>query len=413
MRHRAARVIVFLLAAGCVAAAGYLIASTARLIVAERSAERVAEGQAHEAALLLERLRTAQQSYVAEGQGPDYWMKRVADTHATLERTLAGLAANAGAEPARAAAARGTALLGQHRRLDERARAYIADRQRLMASDLIFTESSGTVAEIARAVDQARTEGRTASDARIAALSQQQVYVLAAAAAFVLAAALLLVVPARPAPPRDTREALRALLNEGSPAGNVMLRAERAPSPSPGVPPPPVVRVEEAAGPGPQTAPGSHAAAVDLSATARLCAELARVGDASDLPPLLERAALVLGASGIIVWVADRSGASLFPLLAHGYPPQVLARMGSIARDADNAAAAAYRQSDLRTVPAQGTLPGALVAPIVTPQGCVGVLAAEMRNGAERDDTARAVAAILAAQLATFVTAVPTTQEAE
>jgi hypothetical protein len=152
---------------------------------------------------------------------------------------------------------------------------------------------------------------------------------------------------------------------------------------------------------------------VDLSATARLCAELARVGDASDLPPLLERAALVLGASGIIVWVADRSGASLFPLLAHGYPPQVLARMGSIARDADNAAAAAYRQSDLRTVPAQGTLPGALVAPIVTPQGCVGVLAAEMRNGAERDDTARAVAAILAAQLATFVTAVPTTQEAE
>ena len=411
MSHHAARVIVFLLAVACVAGAGYLVATTETRIVAERGAERVAEGHAHEAALLLERLRTAQQSYVAEGQGPDYWMKRVADTHATLERTLAGLAANASAERARAAAGRGAELLGQHRRLDERARAYIADGQRLMASDLIFTESSGTVAEIARAIDQARTEQRTTADARIAALTDQQIYVLAAAAAIILVVALLLVVPARPARPRDTREALRALLNDGAPAGSVMLRGERAPPPSPSVPPP-VVRVEEPVRPEPQAA-GSLASSVDLSATARLCADLARVGDASDLPPLLERAALALDASGLIVWVADRSGASLFPLLAHGYPPTVLARMGSIARDADNAAAAAYRQGELRTVPAHGALPGALVAPIVTAAGCVGVLAAEMRNGGERDDTARAVVAILAAQLATFVTAVPTAQEAE
>ena len=87
--------------------------------------------------------------------------------------------------------------------------------------------------------------------------------------------------------------------------------------------------------------------------------------------------------------------------------------MGSIARDADNAAAAAYRHGDVRTVPAQGTLPGGLVAPIITGQGCVGVLAAEMRQGAERDDSAQAVAAILAAQLATFVTVLPAPQEAE
>jgi hypothetical protein len=413
MSHRAARVIVFLLAVTCVAAAAYLLATTETRIVAERSAEHVAEGQAHEAALLLERLRTAQQSYVAEGQGPDYWMTRVADTHAMLERTLAGLAANASADRARVAAARATDLLGQHRRLDERARAYIGEGQRLMASDVIFTESSGTVAEIARAVDQARTEQRTASDARIGDLARQQVYVLAAAAAIVLVLALLLIAPARPAPPQDTRQALRALMNEGAPAGGVLLRPDRAAPPPPSAPPAPPVRIEEAAGPEPSSTPGSVASGVDLSATARLCAELARVGDASDLPPLLERAALVLGASGLIVWVADRSGASLFPLLAHGYPPKVLARMGSIARGADNAAAAAYRHGDIRTVPAQGTLPGALVAPIITAQGCVGVLAVEMRNGGERNDTAQAVAAIVAAQLATFVTAVPTAQETE
>jgi hypothetical protein len=337
-------------------------------------------------------------------------MKRVADTHATLEHTLAALAADVNAERARAAARHGAELLGQHRRLDQRARAYIADGQRLMASDLIFTESSGTVAELARAIDQARTEARMAAAARIAALTDQQAYVLAAAAAIILVGALLLVVPARPAPPRDTREALRALLNDGAPAGSVMLRSERAQPPAPSVPPTPVARVEEAVRPEPQASAGF---AVDLSATARLCAELARVGDASDVPPLLERAALVLGASGLIVWVADRSGAWLFPLLAHGYPPNVLTRMGSIARDADNAAAAAYRQGELRTVPAHGTLPGALVAPIVTADGCVGVLAAEMLNGGERDGTARAVAAIVAAQLATFVTAVPSTQDVE
>jgi hypothetical protein len=37
----------------------------------------------------------------------------------------------------------------------------------------------------------------------------------------------------------------------------------------------------------------------------------------------------------------------------------------------------------------------------------VGVLAAEMRHGAERHAATQAVAAILAAQLATFVTALP------
>jgi len=105
--------------------------------------------------------------------------------------------------------------------------------------------------------------------------------------------------------------------------------------------------------------------------------------------------------------VADGSGASLFPILAQGYPPSVLARMGSIGRDADNAAAAAYRQGELRTVPAHDSLPGAIVAPIITGQGCVGVLAAEMRHGAERNEAIQAVTAILAAQLATFVTALP------
>jgi len=49
-------------------------------------AERVFEGQAHEAALIVERVRTAQQSYVADGQGVAYWMGKLDDTRAALAR---------------------------------------------------------------------------------------------------------------------------------------------------------------------------------------------------------------------------------------------------------------------------------------------------------------------------------------
>jgi hypothetical protein len=407
MNHRAVRVIVFLLAVASAATGAYLLVALEDTIVAERSAERVFESQAHEAALLVERLRTAQQSYVAAGQGADYWMGKLADTRATLERTLGGLAASATADAARTAADRAAGLVGQHARLDARARTYIGQEQRLMASDLIFTEMSGMTGEIARYTDQARTEQRALADSRIEELRQQQVYVLGAAAALGLLCALLLVARGRSPAPEDTREALRALMNDASPAGSAALRGDPGATSGPLMPPgrsASVIRMAAAGGAAP-------AASVDLAATARLCADLARVGDPAELPRLLERAARILDASGLIVWVADRAGTSLFPILAEGYPPQVLARMGSIGRDADNAAAAAYRQGELRTVPARDSLPGAIVAPIITGDGCVGVLAAEMRHGTEGDEATQAITAILAAQLATFVTAVPAAQE--
>jgi hypothetical protein len=410
MNHRAVRVTVFLLAVASAAAGAYLLVALEDTIVAERSAERVYESQAHEAALLVERLRTAQQSYVAAGQGADYWIGKLADTRATLERTLAGLATSATADGARTAADRAAGLVGQHARLDARARTYISQEQRLMASDLIFTEMSGMTAEIARYTDHARTEQRALADARVAELRQQQTYVLGGAAALGLLCTLLLVARGRSPAPEDTREALRALMNDGSPAGSAALRAQPGTTPGLIVQPGRTASVIPIATAGGGAALAS-AASVDLAATARLCADLARVGDPAELPRLLERAARIIDASGLIVWVADRAGTSLFPILAEGYAPHVIARMGSIGRDADNAAAAAYRQGELRTVPAHDSLPGAIVAPIITGDGCVGVLAAEMRHGTERDEATQAITAILAAQLATFVTAVPAGQD--
>jgi GAF domain-containing protein len=145
---------------------------------------------------------------------------------------------------------------------------------------------------------------------------------------------------------------------------------------------------------------------IDLTKAARVCADLARVLDAGDLPALVTRAADVLKAPGLIVWVADQNGQTLYPLLTHGYQTATLMKMGSLSTDADNATAAAWRTGELRAVPATSDASGALVAPLVTSQGCVGVLAAEVTDGRELRGEVRALATIFAAQLATIVTPV-------
>jgi hypothetical protein len=406
MSHRAVRVFLWLLACAAVGAGAWLVNDIERQVAAARSTARVFEAQAHEGGVLVERLRGAQQAYVAEGQGTAFWMGKVTDAAGQLGQSLGSLERTATADAPRTAARSAADALADFERMDRRAREYVQSGRRLMASDLIFTESIGATTALALAVERARVEQQAASERDVRALQEQQLYVLAGAAAICLTAALFLVPLARPATPQDTREALRALINDGAPAAGVLLRPE-APARNSA----PVIAVTPAAqaAPPPQEPPAPQRPAVDLHATARLCSEMARVLDPADLPRLLEQAAGVLNASGLIVWVADRAGSALFPTLTHGYSPAVLARMSSIPRDADNAAAASWRLGELRTVTAQGQAPGALVTPIVTAEGCVGVLAAETRHGSETDESTRAISRILAAQLATFVTTLPGT----
>jgi GAF domain-containing protein len=146
----------------------------------------------------------------------------------------------------------------------------------------------------------------------------------------------------------------------------------------------------------------------DLAATAQLCADLARVEETRELPGLLARAASVLEASGIIIWMAEGARSELRPVLAHGYSPQALGKMGTLPRDSETATAAAYRAGQLRTVASDTFSNGAIVVPLVTSAGCIGVMAAEVRNGAEAEPAERALATIVAAQLATLITPAPT-----
>ena len=134
---------------------------------------------------------------------------------------------------------------------------------------------------------------------------------------------------------------------------------------------------------------------------ASLCTQLAKVLAIRDVGPLLESAASLLDAIGVVVWLWDPQATALRPALAHGYPDDVVAKMPKVRRDTDNATAASFRTAQTRIVNSTDRTTGAVVVPLLTPDGCVGVFAVELRPGGEQQESVRALAAILAAQLAT------------
>jgi hypothetical protein len=117
------------------------------------------------------------------------------------------------------------------------------------------------------------------------------------------------------------------------------------------------------------------------------------------MPSLLREAARILDAIGLIVWVWDPQASGLRPALTHGYSDQVLAHVPIVRSDAHNATAEAFRSARACTVCGSEHRSGALVVPLITPTGCVGVLAIELQ-GREQSGSVRALATILAAQLA-------------
>lgn len=409
MTSRVVRIALLLSALGALAAGGFVVFNAERSLVDEDGAKTMYDAQARAVAIDLMQLRMAQQGYVAQGQGTDFWMQRAAEHLSRVDRGMASMASDARAEATRTAVQAAKAALEDFRKLDKRARQYVADGQALMASDVVFNESLTAGATVGERVETARASELAAHDNAISALRWRELYAVAGAAAILMIAVLMLA----PAPERevDVISALRALTDSGpklkmdtpTASARVIERPiERPVERAPELYTPPQVPISVA-----PAMPSSSPPPIDLTKAAKICADLARVLDAGDLPGLLTRAADVLKAPGLIVWVADKNGQTLYPLLTHGYPAATLNKMGSLPTDADNATAAAWRTSELRAVPATSEAPGALVAPIVTADGCVGVLAAEVKDGRELRGEVRALATIFAAQLATLVTPLP------
>jgi len=173
------------------------------------------------------------------------------------------------------------------------------------------------------------------------------------------------------------------------------------------------VEGESAADRGPVSAP-SHTSSTsstssttstepNLLAAAHLCTELGRADETGEAAPLLQRAANILDAVGLIVWAWDPQGTELRPALAHGYSDKVLAQLPRVRRDANNATAAAFRSTRTCIVNGSEMASGAVVVPLMTWEGCVGVLAVELQHGGEQRESVRALATIFAAQLAIWI----------
>lgn len=144
-----------------------------------------------------------------------------------------------------------------------------------------------------------------------------------------------------------------------------------------------------------------RAPALDITAVSRLCTAFGRVELADQVSPLLEEAATLLGALGIVVWLPDESASCLKPTLSHGYSRKVAARLPSVDQGADNPTARAFRSAVTVRVCDETT--GALVVPLLGPVGCVGALAVELPRGFEQSPSVEAVAVIVAAMLAPLV----------
>jgi transcriptional regulator with XRE-family HTH domain len=136
-----------------------------------------------------------------------------------------------------------------------------------------------------------------------------------------------------------------------------------------------------------------------------LYVEIDLAGEGHDVSLMLRRAAGLLDAIGLVVWTWDAKESELVPALAHGYSDQVLAQLPTVRSDADNATAAAFRSARTCIVNSSDEAYGAVVVPLMTPSGCVGVFAVELPRGAEQREPVRALTTSLAAQFADLLRA--------
>lgn len=414
MRSRGARLTLLVLFAVTLLTTAFLYWKGESLARAETAALRSFEDQAREGSRALLDMRAAQQAYVAQGQAGEFWPGKVAAGIDSLRGTLAALRSIAASPSTSVEIDSALKTLDDFRQLDRRARGYTGSGQNLLASDLIFGDGLQMTQVIDSKIDQARAGEVAARTAASSTHRTRQAFALAAAAAAATLVVLLLLpqrepdqlpVPAVAAPVQTlgltTPAALDPPMNPEIESWSPPKRLTVVPRPEP---------VAAAAGPTPEreaapatSEPPQMAAHTDFSGVALLCTDLARVIDTQQLPSLLDRASSLLDAKGIILWISDPDGRELNPIVAHGYAPQLVDRLGTISRDAENATAAAFRTSLLQTVQGATGSNGAIAAPLVTPAGCVGVMAAEVRHEGEREESRLAAAAIVAAQLATLV----------
>ena len=375
MRSRAVRLTLSAMAVAALAAAAFFVFNTEQHIAQRHAAALRFEERVRAVDRALTDMRAAQHAYVGAGQSADAWIPKVAGLRGEAASGIDDLRAAAATTDARTSLLEASSTVVELGDVDRRVVDYLKSGQDVMAADVVYSEAGQKVALATNQVDAARALEQQGLDLGERESRRRQLYVLGAAAA--LSVMTLLLVGAAPAAaPRV--EADDARTPAAAPVDDELAFSVRTDAPR-------------------------HVAPI-IKAASEICTDFGRVADQSDLVRLLGRAADLMDASGLVVWMGSTSGGDLRPAVAHGYAPQALAKMPAVPRSGNNAAAAAYRTGALQIVLARpGTASGALVAPLLTPDGCIGALSAEIKGRGETSDATQALAVLFAAQLASVL----------
>jgi hypothetical protein len=442
MKRTLVRLLLVLAALGCAAGAGFYAYRLEPAASAAGAADRTFAEDVIRLQATLAEIRAGQAAYVATGQDTAAWIGKVSQLRAQADAQLKRLGAVASSSAVEgdtnlATVAEALAALG---RFDARILEVLRDEQPLTASGLIFSDSAQISSAATATLSKARAAHAQTAATVLADVRRQQLIACAAAGAVLLLTLILLAatpgrsrsedddedaeggaVPTSPSlfGPPPAPEPFDLDLDDDASESERRMRAPwrseaapASPAPTPAVTPPAPAAVQ-ARGSAPTPAVSTRLEArgeavvparLDLAAAAQLCTDLARVRDASEMQALLARAAELLDANGIVVWMGGAGADVLWPAFSHGYSPQALGKMQALPRDGGTPVSVAFRKGMMEVVPAaSGATSGALVVPILTASGCVGVMAVEIRHGAEGSDAEQALASILAAQLATLV----------
>jgi hypothetical protein len=336
-------------------------------------------------------LGAAQASYIAAGQNIDAsttWMNTATALTVQLESAVANLNAVTASAEAKARYAAATPLVEAVVATDRKARALVGSGQILVAADVVLIEGVETVKQLKAELAGARDAEMAGFEAKATQLGW--IGLGATAAALLIGLILLVVASRRSAGPQtqDAHAGLSLNSHDEAPAHN---------APAHPAPAAPAHDLTSSLASNPWSTPS-----LDLGPAADLCVELGGVQSGDQLAALMARAASVLEAKGLVLWVSESGGGVLRPTMAHGYSERVLQRMGTLSADGDNVTSLAFRTRQPQVVRGSIDGQGALAVPLITGSGCVGVLAAEVQ-GAKPGDARFAIARIIAAQLSTLI----------
>lgn len=445
MKNLALRLTLVVLTVAGFAGAGYFLFTAESQIRSLQAGTATIDRETARVRAVVAEIRASQSGYFVAGQDRAFWISKVAALIKDAQAGTTALAqanlrtADTGEDLATAAEA-----LGSFARFDTRVRALLDDGQPLTAATLAFSDAWQLLGAADKSLGQVQRLQAEAAGRKADLLRQRQAWALAGSAGLALVVLLLLA-------PRSTRhkESDETPLARGdSPAGELKLnagdgpdwasaatlsssrglalqgdpdigdgivsRARKVPSSEStaktGVSSPPVSSIpanppssSSAAGPAGATTAGPNASAL-LAQAATLCSDLAKVESGNELEQILERAAALLDASGIVLWMGGSEGDTpLQPALSWGYAPGVLAKMRALPRDSENAVSSAVRSCRVEVVPAGSKGNGAIVVPLQSAGGCRGAMAVETRNRGESSEVVRSLAAIVAAQVSAFL----------